>query len=142
MHATNAPLAKHSYYCLCHPDGFVLKKYATLQTYFFSSRQNQCVIAVPYWITCSQSVKLAQPIIENIRYFREKSVKSFNEEKITNERKKYILPFLLKAARRNAMEGNIHNPSPVNICIPDAVYMVMGLVFIYIVQVGLKKDTQ
>ena len=145
LYASDALLAKHVYYCLCHQDGFILKKSALLRMYYYPPRENQFIIAVSDGVTCSQSVKLAQPIIENIRYLREKcvKVKSFNEEKITNDRNKSILPFLRKAARRNSMEGSTNrDPAPVNICIPDAVYMVMGLIFLCIMQVGLKKDTQ
>lgn len=143
LYASDALLAKHVYCCLCHQDGFILKKSAPLRMYYFPPRENQFIIAVSDGVTCSQSVKLAQPIIENIRYLREKCVKSFNDEKITNDRNKSILPFLRKAARRNSMEGSTNrDPAPVNICIPDAVYMVMGLIFLCIMQVGLKKDTQ
>jgi len=132
QYACDPILCKKSYDCISLDNNFVLDDSELLQSYFLPSKENQFAIAVPVGRTSVESVKLALPVIQKAKS------KAFKRESVTLSKKgrKYdTLPQLLHAAQCDSMQST--NTTDVmeestEIHIPDFVYVVLALIFIYV----------
>lgn len=138
--------------CLCNEKGLELENSELLQTYFLPSMKTQCVIAVPGGMGLSQSLKVAKPFIAKLKVSMKNSVEisTNNGDKIiprhgtiisrngTNDDDDVVS--LLQPTGSHDSIPNIAdgNASAKEIIIPDYVFIIMGLLFMYAVNVGFK----
>merc|ERR1712151_967125 len=162
------PILKNKKYkCLCLDNTFLLECHEPLQSYFLPSKQNQFAIAAPVGKTAKSIVELAMPIMHKTR--RESITKgsgqsqsqsgptspslreSLNLSKVEKNDKNAMLPKLLHAAQCDSMQSTNTTTStsnaatitkkgpPTEICIPNFVYMIMALLFIYVMHGSSNK---
>jgi len=140
--ATDPVLKNKSYRCLCLDNSFTLEYHEPLQSYFLPSKENQFAIAVPVGKACKSIAELAMPIIYKTR--REsitmRPTESFRESLNLLKGKKdknTMLPKLLQVAQCDSMQSANSNDNgskvpPTEIHIPEIVYMIMAVMFIYV----------
>jgi len=154
--ANDPNLRNKNYRCLCLDNAFVLEMHEPLQSYFLPSKQNQFAIAVPVGKTCKQMSDLALPIMNKTRRQslmgqplsnnKLNSVISMGDSDL--RRSSMLVPRLLEAAQCDSMQSTISNNSssnnkapPTEICIPDVVYMIMAILFIFVMHGSSNKET-
>ena len=134
-------LRKKKFDCICLDNNFVLDDSELLQSYFLPSKGNQFAIAVPAGKTSVESVNLALPLIQNVK---SNAVKKRKSVTLSSKGKKYYaLPELLQAAQCDSMQSTNtdgDNEESNEICIPDVVYMVLAIIFIYIMHGSSDKN--
>lgn len=143
-------LGNKEYRCLCLDNSFVMECHEPLQSYFLPSKENQFAIAVPVGKTCKSIVELAMPIMHKTRRASITKKSPKRESLIISKNglndKNAMLPKLLEAAQCDSMQSTNTNSSnatkspSTEIFIPHAVYMILGLIFIYFMHGSSNRD--
>merc|ERR1712084_66600 len=132
LYAKDSALGKQSYQSLCLENSLILEKFEPLQCYFLPSDESQFLIAIPATSTTNQIVKLAQPIIQEVRSIPVIPVNRMKKMEKKNRDSKMSPPPLLQkdSIKSLDVEDSYCTTAPnTTICIADVIYVIMIMIF-------------